>query len=198
MAFLEIWGPQGHDVVAIDGPRFSVGKSSDCDLSLASDAAVSRVHLMIEEMGGGWCLNDLGARNGTFVNGDRLFGMRMLHHGDEVTLGRSRLVFRDQNGSRDSSTETIADPPVLTARERDVLVELCRPLLLGDVFVEPATAHEIAQSLYVVDAAVKQHLARLYGKFGIGDEEGTSRRVRLANAAIQSGTVTTGDLQKRH
>jgi len=197
MANVEIWGPQGHDVVAVAGPRFSVGKSPDCDLALTADAAVSRVHAVIEEMGGGWCLNDLGSRNGTFVNGDRLFGTRMLHHGDEITLGKSRLVFRDHNGSGGPATEAVAEPPALTAREKDVLVELCRPLMLGDVFVQPATVREIAQALFVVDAAVKQHLSHMYDKFGIEEGEGAMRRVRLANAAIQSGAVTAADLHNR-
>lgn len=76
----------------------------------------------------------------------------------------------------------------LTRRERDVLGALCAPLGTGDSFVEPASIREMAEALGVSDAAVKQHLLRLYDKFGIpGGEE--RRRTRLANAAVAAGVT---------
>ena len=51
----------------------------------------------------------------------------------------------------------------------------------------PATAHDIAEELVVTEAAVKQHLLRLYQKFRIG--EGVNRRARLANEVISAGVV---------
>ena len=53
----------------------------------------------------------------------------------------------------------------------------------------------IAEALFVTESAVKQHLDRLYDKFGILSDAGGSRRVLLANEAIQSGAVTLRDLQ---
>jgi ATP/maltotriose-dependent transcriptional regulator MalT len=82
-----------------------------------------------------------------------------------------------------------SDPP-LTRRERDVLEALCRPVLSGSPFTEPASIREIAAELVVSDAAVKQHLLRLYDKFGIPDD-GRRRRVELANAVVRSGVLTT-------
>ena len=90
------------------------------------------------------------------------------------------------------ATSVVDEPPVLTRRERDVLVALCQPLLAGDPFTEPASIREIAAELVVSDAAVKQHLANLFVKFGIVD--GERRRVRLANAALSTGAVSLGDL----
>jgi hypothetical protein len=78
--------------------------------------------------------------------------------------------------------------PELTPRERDVLVELCKPVLSDDVFAEPASVRQIAQALVVTDAAVKQHLLHLYGKFRI-DATGERRRVALAKEAIRRGAV---------
>ena len=86
--------------------------------------------------------------------------------------------------------------PALTKREHDVLVELCRPMLDGDAFTEPASARRIAEVLFVTDAAVKQHLLRLYDKFGIY-EGGERRRVRLANEAVRSGAVAASDFTRR-
>ena len=77
--------------------------------------------------------------------------------------------------------------PDLTRRELEVLTALCRPALQQDAFVAPATAHDIAEELVVTEAAVKQHLLRLYQKFRIA--EGVNRRARLANEVISAGVV---------
>ena len=68
-----------------------------------------------------------------------------------------------------------------------MLTSLCRPALSDEAFVAPATAREIAADLVVTEAAVKQHLLRLYQKFRI--PEGTNRRVRLANEVVSLGLV---------
>ena len=92
-------------------------------------------------------------------------------------------------------TESEAESPSLTPRERDVLVVLCRPLLARDLFTEPASIREIAADLVVSEAAVKQHLVNLYAKFDVG-EAPTHRRARLANEAIRRGAVTLADLRR--
>ena len=48
-----------------------------------------------------------------------------------------------------------------------MLVALCRPLLARDMFTEPASTRAIADELVITQAAVKQHLANLYDKFGV-------------------------------
>jgi DNA-binding NarL/FixJ family response regulator len=74
-----------------------------------------------------------------------------------------------------------------------VLVALCRPLLEGGLFREPAETKEIAQKLVVSEGAVKQHLLHLYDTFGIyGTNE--RRRVQLANEALGRGAVHVSDL----
>jgi hypothetical protein len=83
--------------------------------------------------------------------------------------------------------------PRLTERERDVLIALCRPILADAHFTEPASIRRVADELVVTDAAVKQHLLHLYDKFGL--HEGVeSRRVRLANEALEGGWVSMADL----
>jgi DNA-binding NarL/FixJ family response regulator len=82
----------------------------------------------------------------------------------------------------------------LTARERDVLIALCRPLLDRDMFTEPASTRAIADELVITQAAVKQHLVNLYDKFGVpaGDSQ---RRARLANEAPRRGAVSLTQLR---
>jgi pSer/pThr/pTyr-binding forkhead associated (FHA) protein len=171
----------------------TVGTLESNDVVADTDG-VSRVHAVFERFGDVWCVRDLGSRNGTFVNGGRIIGERVLHSGDEIVLGRLRLLFHGP--AQGTETTAIAEAPSLTPRERDVLLALCRPLLTGDAFTEPASIRAIAAELVVSEAAVKQHLSRLYFKFDVGTE-GERRRVQLANAAVSTGAVRLSDLQPR-
>jgi len=104
-------------------------------------------------------------------------------------------VLRAQTEVDDSRRTAGAEPaPDLTRRERDVLLALFRPALSAEMFSEPASTREMATSLSVSEAAVKQHLAHLYDKFGIYGE-GDRRRVRLANEALRRGAVTLADVR---
>jgi len=190
-SYVEVWGRSGRELRTLDSERMTVGTLESNDVVVDADG-VSRVHAVLERFGDRWCVRDLGSRNGTFVNGERIIGERALHSGDEVLLGRLRLLFHGP--TRGPETAAIAQPPPLTQRERDVLLALCRPLLTGDAFTEPASIRAIAAELVVSEAAVKQHLSRLYVKFEVG-AHGERRRVQLANAAIARGAVKLGDLR---
>lgn len=197
MATLERFGPTGHDLVLIDESRGSiaVGKSPENDLVIDGDDAVSRLHARLERVGPAWCITDLGSRNGTLVNGERILTSRRLFDRDELVLGRTRLVLRDPSARGEATTSPLRSPPARTPTEQRVLVELCRPVLSGQAFTPPASVESIAEALFVGQAAVRQHLGHLYDKFGIFQDAGVSRRVLLANEAIQSAAVTMKDLQ---
>jgi hypothetical protein len=190
-SYVEVWGRSGRELRALGSERMTVGTLESNDVVVDADG-VSRVHAVFERFGDAWCVRDLGSRNGTFVNGGRIIGEQALHSGDEILLGRLRLLFH--SAPRGSKTVAIAQPPPLTPRERDVLVALCRPLLTGDAFTEPASIRAIAAELVVSEAAVKQHLSRLYVKFEVS-AEGERKRVQLANAAVARGAVKLGDLR---
>jgi pSer/pThr/pTyr-binding forkhead associated (FHA) protein len=192
--YLEMWVDGDRRRVELDGDRVTIGHSSENDLALPFDPTVSRVHAVLERVASRWAVRDLGSRNGTFVNGDRIFGERVIRSGDEIRVGTIRLIARGDEAPQD---ETIgADPaPDLTRREREVLVALCRPMVGGGVFREPASVRQIAADLVVTEAAVKQHLQRLYEKFGLFEREG--RRARLANEAIRRAVVSTAEILNR-
>jgi pSer/pThr/pTyr-binding forkhead associated (FHA) protein len=191
-SYIEVWGRGGRELRALDSERMTVGTLDSNDVVVDAEG-VSRMHAMLERFGDAWCVRDLGSRNGTFVNGKRIVSERALHSGDEIVLGRLRLLFHGPAGGKE--TATIADAPPLTLRERDVLLALCRPLLTGDAFTEPASTRVIAAELVVSEAAVKQHLSRLYDKFDVS-VQGDRRRVQLANAAVTRGAVSLGDLRR--
>ncbi|MGD8241648.1 MAG: adenylate/guanylate cyclase domain-containing protein [Desulfobacterales bacterium] len=61
------------------------------------EPGVSKVHCLISaEDEQTYSVRDLGSRNGTFVNDKRIKGKVVLNDGDEVRLGNTRCLFRDQ------------------------------------------------------------------------------------------------------
>jgi pSer/pThr/pTyr-binding forkhead associated (FHA) protein len=72
--------------VAVNGPRFLIGRSEECHLRANSDA-ISRQHCAITVESGLVKVRDLGSRNGTYVNGDRIHGEHLIRMGDELRVG---------------------------------------------------------------------------------------------------------------
>jgi predicted component of type VI protein secretion system len=179
----------------LEGNRSTIGKAAENDIPVTDDPTASHLHAVLERFAAGWCVTDLGSSNGTWVNGERIWASRRLRHGDEIRVGQTRLVFRDSLASAGAATEAEQGPPALTTRERDVLVALCRPLLTRDMFTEPASTRTIADDLVITQAAVKQHLANLYDKFGIAPGD-AHRRARLANEALRRGAVSLTELRE--
>src|SRR6266487_3265012 len=140
-AYLEVWTLAGRELVALEAGRMTLGTDPANDLALPADPTLSRLHAVLERYEAGWCVRDLDSRNGTFVNGQRVWRERPLRPGDELRVGTTRLVFRSD------------------------------------------------------EAAVKQHLAHLYDKFGVHGG-GERRRVRLANEALRRGAVTIAGLRE--
>jgi FHA domain-containing protein len=175
-------------VIPLSGQITTVGRGAGVDIQL-TDPSVSRLHAEIVRHGPYAYVADLGlSRNGTRVNG-RLIARRVLEDGDVLSFGSARC--RVGGIPREDITAEVelrrSASPELTRRELDVLTSLCRPALSDEAFVAPATAREIATDLVVTEAAVKQHLLRLYQKFRIA--EGANRRVRLANEVVALGLV---------
>lgn len=168
----------------------TVGRGEGVDVSLG-DLSVSRLHAELIRRGPYVYIADMGlSTNGTRVNG-RPVGRRVLRNGDVVSFGVARARVGGIAQEQDELDMTIesrrASAPDLTRRELEVLSALCRPALQQEAFVAPATARDIAEELVVTEAAVKQHLLRLYQKFRIA--EGLNRRARLANEVIAAGVV---------
>lgn len=68
-----------------------IGRAATADI-VVSDASMSRQHARLHRAADGWIIEDLGARNGTFVNGERLEGSRRLAHGDQIRLGDTLVL----------------------------------------------------------------------------------------------------------
>jgi len=86
--------PKGGEpfTVPLGAKRITVGRASTCDIPLG-DQYSSGCHAAFVPGDSGCSVQDLGSKNGTFVNGRRISGEIALNRGDEVLVGETRIVF---------------------------------------------------------------------------------------------------------
>jgi DNA-binding winged helix-turn-helix (wHTH) protein len=70
-----------------------IGRTADADICI-DQTEVSRCHAKITVQGTTAMIEDLGSKNGTFVNGRQLDGPAALRNGDDIWIGRSVARFR--------------------------------------------------------------------------------------------------------
>lgn len=138
-------GQPAGTVVNLDAPVVTIGRDPSCTLSVV-DQIVSRFHAQIRRQDGAVVLLDMGSRNGTFVNGQRLAGTRPLHPGDVIRVGDIELVYQPgaaqtapQAGARLTVVQGTSRPPSFDLRSRPVFTigraPSCDVVIDGDALV---------------------------------------------------------------
>ncbi len=92
----------------------TIGREEDNTIQL-NDERVSRFHVKIQEDGGRIILTDLDSTNGTRINGHPV-QMRVLQPGDQLSIGRSILLFGSR-GEIDGKGEAAVPDVELHGRE---------------------------------------------------------------------------------
>jgi DNA-binding winged helix-turn-helix (wHTH) protein len=110
-------GDLPHDVrmyLATDDRRFSlsegaveIGRSSEAGIQIDA-AGVSRRHARLVIRGDEARVEDLGSKNGTFVEGKPVAGAWLLKDGDEIRIGPVALTFRIVTPTKPTETITSA------------------------------------------------------------------------------------------
>ncbi len=85
-------GPDAGARFLLDSDTVSVGRHPDSDIFL-DDISVSRRHATFTRSGAGYLIADLGSLNGSYVNRDRIDSEIALAGGDEVQIGKYRLIY---------------------------------------------------------------------------------------------------------
>jgi pSer/pThr/pTyr-binding forkhead associated (FHA) protein len=70
----------------LDG-ELVLGRDPTCAIVIDDDAYISQRHVRFFDIEGQPMVEDLGSTNGTFHNGSKLIGARLLHPGDRVQAG---------------------------------------------------------------------------------------------------------------
>jgi len=85
-------GPGTGSRFLLDTAVVQIGRHPESDIFL-DDVTVSRRHAEVAREAGGWLVRDVGSLNGTYVNRSRIEDEAGLATGDEVQIGRFKLVF---------------------------------------------------------------------------------------------------------
>lgn len=91
MKLVVLAGAKQGTEIPLKKDKFVIGRASDCTLRAGSEA-ISRHHCAIVRREGGMTVRDLGSRNGTYLNGEKIDAETALKNGDVVRVGT--LEFR--------------------------------------------------------------------------------------------------------
>ncbi|WP_406231846.1 FHA domain-containing protein [Nocardia sp. NBC_01009] len=176
-----------------DEPGVTIGRSKAADITVTADAAVSRLHAIIERVSDCWVVIDNGmSTNGTFVNGERIGGRRILNSGDTVRIGESVFIFTDGHPPEGEITIVPISLPTrndLTDAQYLVLEALCRPSDAQTTYSYPASNWQIAHDLCLSVATVKTHLRAIFKIFQVENLPQNQKRVLVVERAIACGVI---------
>ena len=72
--------------IAMQG-EITLGRDPSCTITIDDDTFISQLHLRMYDFEGQPMLEDLGSTNGTFHNGSKVVGAKLLHPGDRIQVG---------------------------------------------------------------------------------------------------------------
>lgn len=103
-------GGQAGTAFPVDGEQFVLGRERDCQLHepFAQIGGVSRHHACIVCSDGRYFVEDMGSRNGTYHNGERISDRVELVNGDRVSICGTTLEFFS---STEAQEEQVSGPP---------------------------------------------------------------------------------------
>jgi hypothetical protein len=82
---MEVEGPSPGKRFFLEQAELTIGRDEACDMVIP-ERQVSRQHARIRHEGGRHILEDLGSKNGTFVNGSEVVEPHPLQDGDEIQI----------------------------------------------------------------------------------------------------------------
>lgn len=110
-------------VYPLKDDAITIGRSGSCGVQVI-DKRVSRHHAVIRRAQGAVVLEDLGSKNGTVLNNERLSGRVKLRSGDRITLGDVVLLYEEEPPSGTSKKSNKADTTQTGRRVKLVTGEL--------------------------------------------------------------------------
>jgi sigma-B regulation protein RsbU (phosphoserine phosphatase) len=110
--------------VALDRDRITLGRSSANELCYPDDVGLSRQHLALVRRNSQWTVEDLGSKNGTMLNGQRLDGPMPFHPGDRVAAGHLTIEFADAGLSTQNTVVFVDSPEQFSKSATTVVASL--------------------------------------------------------------------------
>ena len=133
-------GPTPGATFTLEGDQIDIGRDSTNEIVI-NDAEISRRHARMTFQGGKYVLEDLGSTNGTFVNGQRLAGPRVLKAGEVVSFGEQIVMVFEAMHFDPGATVVSPRASAVPAAPRPVVPPPPPPTeYVGSVPVNPAPA----------------------------------------------------------
>ena len=179
-------GPRVGTLVRIEGRELIIGRSLRAELCVDDDG-VSRHHARVRPGEGGIWIEDLGSRNGTFVNGIKVTGPVRLEDGDKIHVGRSSIIKFTYHDALDDSFQE----RVVVSALRDPLTRLYNKRYFDerlDAELRFAHRHGSQLALLMIDV---DHFKRVNDQRGhlVGDTVLTAVAQTLARAIRNEDVV---------
>jgi two-component system cell cycle response regulator len=127
----------------------TIGRAPTCEIRLDDDG-ISRSHARLRLEGDDAWVEDLGSRNGTFVNGEKIGEIVKVGDGDKIQVGRTTVL---RFGFADSLDESFHEN-MMSSALRDGLTKLFNKRYLLDRLdseLKFAQRHETSLSLLMLD-----------------------------------------------
>ncbi len=136
--------------------QLDVGRMADCWLTLEDDLA-SRYHARFHVEAARLDLEDLGSRNGTYLNGEPLKGRITLQHGDKIRIGSEIIsVLGPEGEDEDDATDALRR--TIGPGEKSQF-----PVLIGQLVEKSLSMGKIKEAERYATALVNQIVAAKVG-----------------------------------
>jgi diguanylate cyclase (GGDEF)-like protein len=182
-------GPRVGAVFRLERPATVIGRSSQAEINIDDDG-VSRNHVRILREDDKVIAEDMGSRNGTFINGTRLDHRLTLDDGDKIQLGRGTILkFTFHDALDDSYQQRMVESAL-----RDPLTRLYNKRYFDDRLdaeLRFARRHGTSLALLLIDV---DHFKR------VNDQRGhlAGDTVLAAIAATLTAAVRNEDVVARY
>ncbi|HVT26620.1 MAG TPA: FHA domain-containing protein [Lacipirellulaceae bacterium] len=170
--------------------KFLIGRAKECALRAGSEA-ISRRHCAIIHRENSWTVRDLGSRNGTYVNDERITKEVPLKDGDELRVGPLKFRVIAEETKEKNATVAEAAPKTTKQRRQPPVKDV------GDV---------VERTIRLSDSATEEDISRwLLDEPGGSDmlketrsmrAEETSTTLNRVSASGETATVELEDVSK--
>jgi phosphoserine phosphatase RsbU/P len=110
--------------IPLDRDRISLGRSSANELCYPDDAGLSRQHMAITRTDGQWQVEDLGSKNGTLLNGQRVERATPFRLGDRIAAGHLTIEFADADQAPANTVVFLDDAESFSSTATTVVANL--------------------------------------------------------------------------
>lgn len=163
---MPLTGANAGQIFRLETDTTTIGRGRDANMRV-EDVGISRIHAQIARSGSDYVLQDLGSRNGTFLNGRRLEADAPLTAGDRIQVGPNVVL---RFSLVDETEESLARQ-LYEASTRDGLTRVYNRRYFAERLASEtafAHRHDALLSVLYVDIDHFKHVNDVYGH-GTGD-----------------------------